>query len=131
MNDFWKAISAVLITVVLSLAVGKKEKDIAIVLSTTVCCIVACVAVNYLVPVLDFLWELRQLCNVSDELLSALLKAVGIGLVAELASTVCVDAGSSSLGKMLQILGGAAVLSLSVPMFRTLMMIIREMIGQL
>ena len=48
-----------------------------------------------------------------------------------LSATVCTDAGNASLGKMLQILGGAAVLSLSVPMFRALMTMIREMIGEL
>ena len=64
-------------------------------------------------------------------LVSILMKAVGIALVAELSATICADAGNASLGKMLQILGGAAVLTLSVPMFRTLMTIIKEMIGGL
>ena len=55
--------------------------------------------------------------------------SVGVALVAELSATVCSDAGNAALGKILQILGCAAVLSLSVPIFRTLMTMIREMIG--
>ena len=58
-------------------------------------------------------------------------QAVGIALVAELSASICADAGNASLGKILQILGGAVVLTLSVPMFRTLMTIIWEMIGGL
>lgn len=131
MSDFWKTTAIILIAVVLSLAVGKTERDISAVLGIAALCIAACAAVTLLEPVLDYLREFQSLFNLPDDLVSMLLKAVGIALVAELSAAVCTDAGSASLGKMLQILGGAAVLSLSVPMFRTLMTIIKEMIGGL
>lgn len=129
MSDFWKTISVALLAVILGLAVGKEEKDIAAVLSVTVCCIAAAVAIAYLEPVLDLLWELQSECCLPEGLLPVLMKAVGVALVAELSATVCSDAGNAALGKILQILGCAAVLSLSVPIFRTLMTMIREMIG--
>ena len=94
-------------------------------------CIAACAAVTILNPVLNYLVELQRLFHLPDDLISILMKAVGIALVAEQSATICADAGNASLGKMLQILGGAAVLTLSVPMFRTLMTIIKEMIGGL
>ena len=131
MSDFWKTTALILIAVVLSLAVGKTERDISAVLGIVALCIAACGAVTLLEPVLDYLRELQSLFNLPDGLVGVLLKAVGIALVAELSAAVCTDAGSASLGKMLQILGGAAVLSLSVPMLRTLMTIIKEMIGGL
>ncbi len=131
MSEFWKTTSIVLLTVILGLAVGKTERDISAVLSLVAACIAAGVAVTILEPVLDYLWELQRLCDLPEGLVSVLLKAVGIALVAELSSAVCTDAGNALLGRMLQILGGAVVLSLSVPMFRTLMTIIKEMIGGL
>ena len=129
MSEFLKIVSLVLLTVVLGLSVGKTEKDISAVLGIVSLCIAACAAVTVLEPVLDYLVELRRVFNLPDELVSTLLKAVGIALTAELSAAVCTDAGSASLGKILQILGGAVVLSLSIPMFRTLMTIIKEMTG--
>ena len=129
MSEFLKIVSLVLRTVVLGLSVGKTEKDISAVLGMVSLCIAACAAVTVLEPVLDYLVELRRVFNLPDELVSTLLKAVGIALTAELSAAVCTDAGSASLGKILQILGGAVVLSLSIPMFRTLMTIIKEMTG--
>ena len=129
MSEFLKTVSLVLLTVVLGLSVGKTEKDISAVLGMVSLCIAACAAVTVLEPVLDYLVELRRVFNLPDELVSTLLKAVGIALMAELSAAVCTDAGSASLGKILQILGGAVVLSLSIPMFRTLMTIIEEMTG--
>ena len=129
MSEFLKIVSLVLLTVVLGLSVGKTEKDISAVLGMVSLCIAACAAVTVLEPVLDYLVELRRVFNLPDELVSMLLKAVGIALTAEISAAVCTDAGSASLGKILQILGGAVVLSLSIPMFRTLMTIIKEMTG--
>ncbi len=131
MDDFWKTTALVLLTVILSLSLDKTERDISAVMGIVALCIAACAAVTILNPVLNYLVELQRLFHLPDGLISILLKAVGIALVAELSASICADAGNASLGKMLQILGGAAVLTLSVPMFRTLMTIIKEMIGGL
>ena len=131
MDDFWKTTALVLLTVILSLSLDKTERDISAVMGIVALCVAACAAVTILEPVLNYLVELQRLFHLPDDLISILLKAVGIALVAELSASICADAGNASLGKMLQILGGAAVLTLSVPMFRTLMTIIKEMIGGL
>ena len=60
MTEFWKAAAMILIAVVLGLAVGKREKDISVLLTMAVCCMTAMIAVSYLEPVLDFLWELES-----------------------------------------------------------------------
>ena len=52
-------------------------------------------------------------------------------MVTELSATVCLDAGRGAMGKILQFLGSAVVLSLSIPVFRELLTMIREMVGQL
>lgn len=131
MDDFWKTTALVLLTVILSLSLDKTERDISAVMGIVALCIAACAAVTILNPVLNYLVELQRLFHLPDDLISILMKAVGIALVAELSASICADAGNASLGKMLQILGGAAVLTLSVPIFRTLMTIIKEMIGGL
>ena len=131
MDDFWRTTALVLLTVILSLSLDKTERDISAVMGIVALCIAACAAVTILNPVLNYLVELQRLFHLPDDLISILMKAVGIALVAELSASICADAGNASLGKMLQILGGAAVLTLSVPMFRTLMTIIKEMIGGL
>ena len=130
MTLFWKAAGAALITVVLGLALGKQEKDISTMLTMAVCCMVAVAAFTYLEPVLDFLRELEVLGDLQADMLGVLLKALGIGLVAEVASMVCADAGNSSLGKTLQMLGSAAILYLSLPVFRSMLELIREILGE-
>lgn len=118
---FWKAAAAALITVILGLSLSKQEKDIGAILSMAVCCMVMVSALIYLEPVLDFLKELEAAGDLQGDFLGILLKVLGIGLVAEIASSVCSDAGNGSLGKTVHIMGSAVILYLSLPVFRSLM----------
>lgn len=131
MDTFWKAAAAVLLAVVLVPAVAKTEKDISVLLTMAVCCLVAAAALSYLEPVLDLLWELKALGDLSGEMLEILMKAVGIGLVAEIAGMICADAGNGSLGKTLQILASTAILYLSIPLFQAFLTLVQEILGQL
>lgn len=131
MGEFWRATAAVLLTVILALAVGRQEKDISVLLSMAVCCLVGMMALSYLKPVLELMEELGQLGEVAGDTLEILLKAVGIALVSEIAGMLCNDAGNGSLGKLLQMLGSAAILYLSIPIFRSLLTLIQEILGEI
>ena len=131
MAVFWKLCGGVLLTVVLVLAVGKQERDIAMVLTMAVCCLTAMAAVQLLSPVMDFLLQLERLTGLGNGVLKHLLKIVGIGLVTEVAGLICQDAGNASLGKSLQLLGTAMILQLSLPIFQTLLDLIQSILGEL
>lgn len=129
MELFWKGIAAGLLCAVLGLAMEKR--DFSLVLSIAVCCMVAAVAATYLQPAFSLLRELEDLADGSGGMFSALLRAVGVGLVAQLAGLICQDAGNASLAKTLQMLGSAAILYISIPVFQSVLALIREILGGL
>ena len=129
MDLFIRAASAVLLTVILSLALGKPGKETAGLLAMIVCCMVIGIAIRYLEPVWDFLKRLETMGNLNGDLVATLFKVVGIGMLAEIAAMVCADAGSSSLGKALQLLSSAVILWLCIPIFTALIDLIQEILG--
>lgn len=131
METFWKASALVLITVILGLTLDKQERNIAALLTVCACCFVGITALHYLEPVLDFLWELERAGDMQEGMLGILLRAVGIGLTGEIAARICGDCGNGSLGKSLQMLSAAAILYLSLPVFRLLVSVLQEMLGGL
>lgn len=131
MEQFWKAAAAILLTVILGLAVEKREKDVSVLLTMAVCAMAATIGVSYLEPVLDLLRELESLGQLQGGMLGILLKAVGIALIAELAGMICSDAGNASLAKTLQMLASSAILYLSIPIFNALLTLIQEILGEL
>ena len=66
-----------------------------------------------------------------EELLSVMLKAVGIGLLAEISVAICKDSGNESMGKSLGILSSVAVIWLSIPIFERLITLLDEILGSI
>ena len=131
MTAFLQVAAAVLLAVVLGLMLNKQGKDMGTVLSIAVCCMVAMIAISYLQPVVEFLQKLETLGGLDESMVGILLKAVGIGFVAEIAGLICSDAGNSSLGKSIQILGSAVILWLSIPLFNSLIELVQEILGEI
>lgn len=131
MDLFFKASGLILTTVVLSLFLGKMEKDMAVLMSIAACCITGAAAFYYLEPVVSFLSDLASFGNLQNGILATLLKVAGIALIAEVACTICTDAGNGSLGKMLQLLSSGVILYLSIPVFQVLLDLLTEILGEL
>lgn len=130
MELFWKTAAAVLLALVLVPTLEKNEKDFSVLLTMAVCAMAAMAAISYLKPVLDLLWQLRDLGDLAGQTLEILLKAVGIGMVAEIAGMICRDAGNGSMGKTMQILASAVILYLSIPLLKGFLSLIQEILGQ-
>ena len=120
MENFLKAVCCILICSVVCVVLNKQGKDFSVVLILLVCCLVVCGAVRYLRPVVELMDRLAELGQVNTQLLSVLLKAVGIALLSEITCLVCKDAGSAALGKGLQILSVSVILWLCIPLFNEL-----------
>lgn len=129
MDIFLKASAGVFIAVILCLSLAKQGKDLSLLLTVVVCCGVVTAAVTYLQPVIDFLKRLQTIGQLDSEIFQTLLKAVGIGLLAEIMSLICTDAGNASLGKTLQILATAVILWMSIPMLNALLELIDTILG--
>lgn len=129
MDVFIKAAAGILIAVVLCLVLSKEKKDIAILLVIVVCSMVAAVAISYLQKVISFIETLENVGNLNSELISILLKCVGIGLLSQITSMICNDSGNAALGKVLQILASAVVLWLCIPLFTQLLELVESIMG--
>lgn len=130
MNGFFQAVAGVLIAVVLTMTLRRQGQDIPLLLSVAVCCLVLTVVGRYLEPVVDLIQTLKTVGNLDNDLLQIMLKAVGIGLVAEIAGLICADSGNSALGKSIQILASAVVLWLSVPLMTALLELVQKILGE-
>ena len=129
MELFFKAVAAAMVIAVLALALSKQGKDFGLLLSMAGCVLLGLLLFQFLEPVLDFLGYLQTLGDLNGEILSVLLKIVGVGLVSEIAAMICTDAGNASLGKNLQILGSAVILMISIPIFQMLMDLLTQILG--
>lgn len=131
MDGFIKAAAIVLIAVIMCLVIAKRDKDMALMLAAVACCMVIAGALQYLQPVVQFIEKLQSLSGIDTDFFQILLKSVGIGLLAEIASLICADVGNAALGKSLQIMATAVILWLSLPLFNALLDLIQNILGDI
>lgn len=129
MNLFLQSCGGVLIAVILILTLGSHGKEFGSLMGLFVCCGVMILALSYLKPVLDFISQLESVGGLDPQMIKAMLKVVGIGLVSELSAMICKDSGNEALGKSVQLLATAVILWLSVPLFTSLMELIQSILG--
>ena len=75
--------------------------------------------------------RIQSIGEISEGIISILLKALGVGILTEIAEAVCHDAGNGALAKTVQILGGATVFWLSIPIWESLITILQQILEKL
>ena len=131
MERFLQAAAGVMAATVLWIILSKQGKEYALILSLGACSLVLLMVFQFFRPVVELLHQLQDLGDLQPEWLSVMLKALGIGLVVEMSSLICADAGNAALGKTMQILGAAAVLWLSIPLINSLIELLQQILGGL
>ena len=129
MNIFFKSVACVMIAVVLWLTLHKSSKEISVLLTLAVCIAVISAAAGFLQPIINFIHRLRELGNLDDELISVVLKVVGIGLLTEISTVICKDAGNETMGKALQMLSVTVIIRISIPVFEKLLSLLDKILG--
>lgn len=129
MDTFLKVCAGVLTALMLGLSLNKQSKDISVLLTLAVCAMIMLASAAFFQPIISFLHKLQALYDLDGDLLSVILKAVGIGLLSEICAMICKDAGNETFGKMLQLFSTVVVLWLSLPVFERLLNLLGTILG--
>jgi hypothetical protein len=131
MDIYLKAIGGVLVALMLCLALGNRGKEFAVLLALMVSAMVIMAGLSYFSSVLDFFAQLQSLIGLDNDLLNVLLKAVGVGLIGEIAGLICADGGQAALGKAVQILTSGIILWVSLPLYSQILKLVEELLSGL
>ena len=110
-----------LLAVIFTSLLRKNNKELAIVLSLSVCAVIGVLLVQLAEPVVDFLKKLRNISGLDEALMQPLLKTVGIGLLTQISANVCADAGENAIAKMIEVCGGVLALYVSIPLLEAVL----------
>ena len=117
-------LAALLVTVL-----KKQSPETALLLSLMACVLIALLLVDTFKPLLHFFEKLHQQTGLSDGLLAPMAKAVGIGLLTQISSTVCTDAGQGAIARLIELCGGILTLSVALPLFEAVLELIQSIGG--
>ena len=129
MNVFWKTAAGILTAVILWINLNKSNKDASVLMSLAVSAMAIIAASAFLQPIVTFIKKLQGIGKLDGDLVSVVLKVVGVGIVTEIAVLICKDAGNESMGKTLQFVSALAILWISIPVFEKLLALLDKILG--
>ena len=129
MSIFWKTAAGILTAIILWINLNKSNKDVSVLLSLAVSAMAIIACTTFLQPVVSFIKKLQDVGKLDRDLVSVIVKAVGIGIVTEIAVLICKDAGNESMGKTLQFISAAVILWVSIPVFEKLLALLDRILG--
>ena len=83
---------------------------------------------RFLSPVMEVFGQLRTMTGLSDTATAPMLKVTGIGLLTQIASSVCEDAQEKALAQAVEIGGTVLSLYASVPLLTAVLELLEEIL---
>lgn len=126
--SYFKLFVLALLSTVLVLTVRKQTPELGLLLSLAACLLAVFLLSTWLKPILELFHRLRARTGLDESLTEPLLKVLGIGLLTQITSALCSDAGQSAMAKLLELGGGLLCLYLSIPLLDAVLSLIEGLL---
>ena len=94
-----------------------------------VCALCFLTVLPFFSPVLAFVRRLEEITGLSQAVFAPLFKTAAIGLLSQLAGTLCRDSGQQALGQTIEICSGFLCIYLALPLLEMVLSLLQTMIG--
>lgn len=129
MQTFVHVLIIGIIAVIFSAILKKNNAELAVLLSLGACVLIALLLLNLTEPLLDFFAKLRDLSGLDRQMMTPLLKTIGVGLLTQICATVCDDAGEKAVAGLIEVCGGLLALYVSLPLLEAVIQMVETMSG--
>lgn len=129
MEPFLTVAGVCLCAAILATALDRQDRVFAMGLGLLAGAAALIAALKSLRPAAQLIEELSELSGLGGGQLLPLLKAVGVGVVTQIAADVCCEGGQNTLARIVELCGVLAAILLTVPLLRAALELIRQMMG--
>lgn len=109
-----------LVAAVLSIVIKQYKPELGIFISLLAGIIILSAILGVLKPAIDTILELVGMAGLDESYGNVLIKALAVCYVTQIASDSCRDAGEGAIAGKVEMAGKAAIIVISLPMFKAL-----------
>lgn len=123
MEQLFTIIGLALISAALCLLLKQYKPEYAMLVSLICGVVIFSMIIISLLPAFDTVKDLMKQSGVNSEYIQAMVKALGICYVTQLASDSCNDAGQTAIAGKVELCGKVFIVLLSLPLFQNLVQV--------
>lgn len=110
-----------ILTVTGAVFLRKGKEEYALLMIFAGCIVILFYGLSKLEVIIDAINRLQSFVELNKSYVALLLKVIGITYIAEFASSICKDAGYSSVATQIEFVGKLSILAISMPILMTLL----------
>ena len=129
METMMKISAIAILCAVLCVLLRQNEKAMALALSVLSCAAVLLLGVRFIHPIWTVFQKLEKLSGLGTGVTKPLFKVVGIGILTQIAGSVCCEAGEASLAKAVEVSGAVLAVYASLPLVSAVLSLVEKLIG--
>ena len=118
-----------ILSAVLCMIVRRFKPDAAIGISIACGVLIMMAVMDMLAPSISAITELTSAAGLDTGYAQALMKALAVCYITQLASDSCRDAGESAIASKIELAGKAAIVAISLPVFASLAELVTDLIN--
>lgn len=119
MNIF-NVVGFVIVSLLLIIILKEIKPEIALIVTILSSVMLLAYAIFKLESIISVLNDLVNKAGINANYLLLILKVTAIAYIIELTKNICIDAGSSSLATKIELVGKVAIITLTLPLFTTI-----------
>lgn len=112
----------------LSVILRQYNKEYGLYISLAVSVLIFAAVLSAFSPAVELVESLCKEAGTDKEYIAVLLKALAVCYITQLASDCCRDCGETAVAAKIDFAGKMAILLISVPLFKTILEIVKELI---
>ena len=126
--DILKICAIGLTAAVLAVTIKQHKPEIALLISVSAAIIILIMVADYLTQAVTVFTQLSEKTGVDSNLLSSILKIIGIGYITEFSAGICEDSGNKSIGDKILFGGKIIILVVAMPVLSAVIDLISELL---
>ena len=123
-----KIVGIGLISLIIIMVLKQYKPDMAIYISLIAGILIIFLSIDKLTDIIELLKTVSSKVEINKEFLGIILKITGIAFLAEIATSLCKDAGESNLASKIEIGTKVIIISFSIPIISSLLELIVEIL---
>lgn len=128
MEQLVKCAGAAIIGAVLCLLTKRQEAQYGILVSIGTVLFIVTLGLSFMKPVMAFAESMGETAGLAGGITGPVLKALGMGILTEVSSGICEDAGEKTIASMLRLSGSVASVYVLLPLMESLMTTLQGML---
>lgn len=117
-----------IVAVVLSLVVKKNNKEIAFAIAVISVILILMSVLDDIYPVINQMRSIFEGGIIDGFYIDVLIKAVGIGILGQIISSLCKDAGETALANVIELAAKVLIIIISVPIITSVLEFLTEIL---